>query len=585
MQGGRDIGPQREPCKLTFRYTNRVIERPALLLALSGIAGCGLLLAWSGNTSHIQFADITGRSKIGFVNHASHTSRKYLPETMVGGVALLDYNRDGLMDLFFVNGAALQDPMPSGAMPDKADERYWNRLYRNNGDGSFTDVTERAGVAGNGFGMGVAVGDFDNDGFPDLYVTSLGHNTLYHNQRDGTFKDVTAESGTGGSGWSAGAMFVDYDRDGRLDLFVSRYLTWSFSDDIFCGGPKPGYRAYCHPDQFPAARHLLFHNEGNGHFRDVSEESEITKSPGKGLGVALNDYDRDGWPDLLVANDSVAQQLFHNLKNGRFEEVAVTAGLAYDQDGNAFSGMGLDFADFNNDGWPDVFINALAKQKYALFRNLGGKGFDYVSDQSGMSAASVSHSGWGAKFVDYDNDGLKDLFVAQGHVMDNISLTQPDVRYLEPPLLLRNVPPLFVDVSQSAGAVFARPVAARGAAFGYLRNDGRLDVAINCNDGPPILIEASASGNHWITIDAVGTKSNRDGIGTEIRMVAEDGTAQYGTVSPAGSYLSSSDKRVHFGLGANKDVKLLELRWPSGVVQRLSGIKADQVLVVRESAP
>jgi hypothetical protein len=561
-----------------------VIERPALLLALSVIAGCGLLLAWSGSAPRVQFADITLRSKIAFVNHASHTSHKYLPEAMVGGVAMLDYNRDGLVDLFFVNGAALKDPMPAGAVPDKTDERYWNRLYRNNGDGTFTDVTQRAGLAGGQFGMGAAVGDYDNDGYPDLYVTSIGHNTLYHNQRDGTFKDVTAESGAGGSGWSAGAMFVDYDRDGLLDLFVSRYLTWSFGQDIFCGSAKPGFRAYCHPDQFQEAQHLLFHNEGNGRFRDVSEQSGITKSPGKGLGVAFNDYDRDGWPDLLVANDSIAQQLFHNRKNGTFEEVAVTAGLAYDQDGNAFSGMGLDFADFNNDGWPDVFINALAKQKYALFRNEGGKSFEYFSDQSGMSAASVSHSGWGAKFVDYDNDGLKDLFVAQGHVMDNISLTQPDVRYLEPPLLLRNVPPLFVDVSQSAGSVFNRPTAARGAAFGDLRNDGRLDVAINCNDGPAILMESSATANHWITIDTVGTRSNRDGIGTEIRLVAEDGTTQYGMISPAGSYLSSSDKRVHFGLGANRNVKILELKWPSGIVQRLSDIHADQVIEVRESA-
>ncbi len=383
---------------------------PLALLSAGVLAGalCAFILA--GNQ---QFTDITPRSKIDFVNRSSHTSHKYLPETMVGGVALIDYNHDGLLDIFFVNGARLQDPMPAAALPDKSDRQYWNRLYRNNGDGTFTDVTEKAGLRGEGYGMGVAVGDFDNDGYPDLYVTGVGRNTLYHNNGDGTFSDVTLSAGVGGAGWSAGAMFVDYDRDGLLDLFVSRYLTWDFSKDIFCGQTKPGYRAYCHPDQFPPITHLLFHNDGHGHFHDVSVESGIAKSPGKGLGVAFNDYDRDGWPDIFVANDSVPQQLFHNLKNGKFEEVATAVGVAYDEDGNAFSGMGVDFADYDNDGWPDVFVNALAKQKYALFHNRAGM-FEYVSGRIGLGAASVAHSGWGAKFVDYDNEGLKDLFVAQG---------------------------------------------------------------------------------------------------------------------------------------------------------------------------
>jgi hypothetical protein len=378
-------------------------------------------------------------------------------------------------------------------------------------------------------------------------------------------------------------MFVDYDRDGLLDLFVSRYLTWDFSKDIFCGQTKPGFRAYCHPDQFPPISHLLFHNEGHGRFRDVSEESGIAQSPGKGLGVAFNDYDRDGWPDILVANDSVAQQLFHNLKNGKFEEVAVSSGLAYDEDGNAFSGMGVDFADFDNDGWPDVFVNALAKQKYALFRNRSGA-FEYISGRMGLAAASVGHSGWGAKFVDYDNDGLKDIFVAQGHVMDNIELTQPDVRYLEPPMLLRNVPPLLADVSKQSGSIFSLPLAARGAAFGYLRNNGLLDIALNCNEQPAVLLEWSGNANHWLLVDTIGTRSNRDGIGAQVRIVTEDGKQQYGVVSTAGSYLSASDKRVHFGLGGNTVVKSLEIDWPSRVVQTLTNVKADQVLVVRENA-
>jgi hypothetical protein len=554
---------------------------PLAVLSIGVLAG-GVFALTAIDRQSQQFVDVTSKSKISFINHSSHTSRKYLPETMVGGVAMLDYNNDGLLDLFFVNGAELQDPMPASASPDKSDAKYWNCLYRNNGDGTFSDVTEKAGVRGEGFGMGVAVGDFDNDGFPDLYVTGVGGNTLYHNNGDGTFTDVTKVAGVQGGGWSTGAMFIDYDRDGQLDLFVSRYLKWDFSKDVFCGQSKPGFRAYCHPDQFPPITHLLFRNEGHGRFRDVSEESGIAKYPGKGLGVAFNDYDRDGWPDIFVANDSVPQQLFHNLKNGQFEEMGTTLGVAYDEDGNAFSGMGLDFADFDNDGWPDVFVNALARQKYALFHNHSGS-FEYVSGRIGLGAASVAHSGWGAKFVDYDNDGLKDLFVAQGHVMDNIELTQPDVRYLEPPLLLRNTPPFFRDVSKQSGDVFLRPLAARGAAIGYLHNNGLVSIVLNCNEQPPVLMEWSGNANHWLTVDTVGTRSNRDGIGAQLHIVTDDGKSQYSLVSSAGSYLSSNDKRAHFGLGSNTVVKLLEIQWPSGILQKLVNVKADQVLVVHEN--
>lgn len=558
---------------------------PFALLTIGSLAGSIFAVGFFDSQSGLspQFINVTERSKTGFVNHASHTSRKYLPETMVGGVAMFDYNNDGLLDLFFVNGAELKNPMARSTVPAKSDPKYWNRLYRNNGDGTFTDTTEKAGLQGEGFSMGVAAGDYDNDGFSDLYITGVGRNTLYRNNGDGTFTDVTKGAGVEGSGWSAGAMFLDYDRDGLLDLFVSRYLTWDFSNDVFCGQVRPGYRAYCHPDQFPPVSHLLFHNDGHGHFRDVSAESGIAKSPGKGLGVAFNDYDRDGWPDILVANDSVAQQLFHNLRNGTFEEIAVAAGVALDEDGNAFSGMGIDFADFDNDGWPDVFVDALAKQKYALFRNNHGN-FEYVSGRAGLGAVSVAHSGWGAKFIDYDNDGLKDIFVAQGHVMDNIELTQPDVRYIEPPLLLRNTPPRFVDVSNRSGAIFSQPLAARGAAMGYLHNNGLLDIALNCNNQPAVLLEVTGNLNHWLTVDTVGTRSNRDGIGAQLRLVTEDGKQQYSVVSAAGTYLSSNDKRVHFGLGTNTVAKLLEIHWPSGIVQTLQNVKADQLLVVREAA-
>ncbi|HEX4228212.1 MAG TPA: CRTAC1 family protein [Bryobacteraceae bacterium] len=529
----------------------------------------------------MRFEDITENSGVDFVNHACHTSRKYLPESMGGGVALFDYNNDGLLDIFLVNGAALQDPMPPGAMPLKSDPKYWNRLYRNNGDGTFTDVTVKAGLQGTGYGMGVAVADYDNDGFPDVYVTNVGQNILYHNNGNGTFTDVTTSAGVAAGGWSAGAVFVDYDRDGKLDLFVSRYLTWDFSHDIFCGLAKPGGRAYCHPDQFPPITHLLFHNEGNGRFRDVSQESGIAHFPGKGLGVAINDYDRDGWPDIAVANDSFPEQLFHNLHNGKFADVALSTGFAYDEDGNTFAGMGIDFADYDNDGWPDIFVNALAKQKYALFHNRSGK-FDYVSDPAGMAASTLNHSGWGAKFVDADNDGSKDLFIGQGHVMDNIQMTQPDVRYLEPPMLLRNIAGKFVDVSGQSGAIFSKPLAARGVAFGDFNNDGFVDVVINCNDEPAVVLKNSGNSNHWLIVNTIGVKSNRDGIGAQLHLTAEDAKQQYAIVSTASSYLSASDKRVYFGLGNYKLVKDLEIHWPSGIIDHFHDIKAGQIFTARE---
>jgi hypothetical protein len=545
----------------------------------------GLLSLWihaqSPASAFPVFADITQQTGIAFVHQASHTTQKYLPETMSGGVALIDYDGDGLPDLFFVNGAALRDPMKPGDEPDKREERFWNRMYRNNGDGTFTDVTAKAGLRGRGFGMGVAAGDYDNDGHADLYVTSLGGNNLYHNNGDGTFTDVTETAGVAGAGWSAGALFFDYDNDGLPDLMVTRYLDWKFSTDVYCGLRKPGGRMYCHPDQFRPMSHLLFHNEGHGRFRDVSAPAGIAAHPGKGLGIAMEDYDGDGRPDILVANDSMPQQLFHNTGKG-FEETGTATGIAYDSDGHTFAGMGADFADYDNDGRPDIFVNALGTQRYALFRNLKSA-FDYVSDSTGVGAASMLHSGWGAKFVDFDNDGWKDLFIAQGHVMDNVALTQPNLKYREAPLLLRNRAGKFTDVTAFSGPGLATEMAARGAAFGDLNNDGWIDVAINVNNGPPVILKnQGVPGNHWLTIAARGTSSNRDAIGTRVRVVTASGTEQIAMVSAGGSYLSSNDLRVHFGLGRDKEAKLLELRWPGGKVQRLEHVRADQILKVTE---
>jgi hypothetical protein len=528
------------------------------------------------------FSDVTSKAKVGFKNEASHTGQKYLPETMGGGVAILDYDNDGRMDLFFVNGAALQDPMSSGSLPDKSDPRYWDRLYHNNGDGTFTDVTESAGVKGHYYGMGVAIGDYDNNGYPDIYITGFGGNTLYHNNGNGTFTDVTKKAGTGGGGWSASACFLDYDKDGRLDLIVTRYLDWDFSLNIKCGVQLPGHSSYCHPDHFKPVTHLVYHNQGDGTFTDVSKASGIGNSPGKGLGIAFNDFDGDGWMDVLVANDSFPQQLFRNKRDGTFEEVGLPAGIAYDDQGRTFAGMGVAFEDYDNDGWPDVFINALSYQKYALFRNMRGA-FEYVSGPSGVGRITLSNSGWGTKFVDYDNDGWKDLFVGQGHSMDTIELTQPALRYLEPLMLMRNIKGKFEDVSERSGEAFRVPWAARGVAFGDLDNDGFVDVVVNSNNQRALILKnQGGNGNHWLLINTIGKVSNRDGIGAKIRLVSESGLAQYAIVSTAGSYLSASDKRVHFGLGQDKTVKLVEISWPSGTVQRIEAVSADQILTVRE---
>ena len=530
-----------------------------------------------------KFVDVTSRSGVTFKNAPSLTSQKYLIESMVGGVAMLDYDGDGWLDLFFLNGAALDDPMPAGKSPDKSDPHYWNRLYRNNRNGTFTDVTEAAGVRGHSYGMGAAVGDYDNDGRPDLYVTNFGQNILYHNNGDGTFTDVTAKAGGGGGGWSTRACFVDYDRDGFLDLIVTRYLDWDFDKNIWCGERKAGYRSYCHPDQFKAVTHLVYHNNGDGTFTDVSTRSGLGATPGKGLGIAFQDFDRDGWPDIAIANDSFPQQLFRNRRDGTFSEEAVRLGLAYDDDGRTFAGMGVDFSDYDNDGWPDVFIDDLGTQKYALFRNVKGS-FEYVTNPAGIGAITLHHSGWGAKFLDFDNDGWKDLFIGQGHVMDNIELTQPFLRAIEPPLLLRNVAGKFRNVSAVSGDIFTVPLAARGVAVGDLDNDGFLDIAINCNHGTAVILRNQGNANHWLMVNTVGSSSNRDGAGTRLRIVGESGLEQHAMVSTAGSYLSASDKRVHFGLGADRTVRLLELTWPSGAVQSLEAVAADQILTVHEPA-
>ncbi|MDQ3013305.1 MAG: CRTAC1 family protein, partial [Acidobacteriota bacterium] len=382
---------------------------------------------------------------------------------------------------------------------------------------------------------------------------------------------------------STSAGFIDYDRDGNLDLFVARYLDWDFGKNKRCGGEGSALQEYCHPNEYRPVTHLLYRGIGGCRFEDVSEKAGIAKAPGKGLGVAFQDVDRDGWPDIFVANDSFPQQLFRNRRDGTFEEIALAMGAAYDEDGKVFAGMGVDLADYDNDRLPDVFVNALANQGYGLFRNRKGL-LEYVSGASGLTAVSKMHSGWGARFLDYDNDGWKDIFVAQGHVMDNIELTQAGIHYRETPLLLRNVSGKFSDVSAQAGAPFLKAMAGRGAASGDLNNDGAIDVVVSDVTGAPRVFRNGATANTWLLIDTVGAKSNRDGIGAAIRIVMASGSEQFGFVSTAGSYLSAHDKRVHFGLGRERRVKLLEIRWPSGVVQTWKNVAANQIFIAKEAA-
>jgi hypothetical protein len=527
-----------------------------------------------------KFVDIAASAGIHFQHQAPHTSRKYLIETMGSGVALFDCDNDGRLDLFLVNGAPYSDPTPPGTIPQKTGPEYWNRMYHQKSDGTFEDVTEKAGLEGVGYGMGVAVGDYDNDGYEDLYVTGYGGNRLYHNNGNCTFTDVTDKAGVAGGGWSTSAAWVDLDNDGRLDLVVDRYVTWDW-DDKWCG-PQDN-RGYCHPDVFPPISMLVYHNDGNGHFTEESRKLGLDK-PAKALGIAIGDYDRDGRIDLFVANDSMPEFLFHQKADGTFEEVGLESGVAVDGDGRTYAGMGVDFADYDNDGFPDLVVTTLADQKYALYHNDHDGTFDYVSYLTGVAGITLLHSGWSLRFLDYDNDGWKDLLIAQGHDLDTVEKSYPQLRYREPMMLLRNMGSHFVDVSSQSGPVFHEAWVGRGMAIGDIDNDGKIDAVVTTNGGQVhMLHNETPTGNHWLTLKLVGHKSNRDGIGAVVEVISSKGP-QWVTVTTSSGYLSASDPRPHFGLGADTSAKSVTIRWPSGIVQTLHNVAADRIVQVDEPA-
>ncbi len=513
-------------------------------------------------------------SGITWVHTAGKSPQKHLPETSGAGCAFLDYDNDGWMDIYLVNSGKSDFYTPPKPLR--------NALYRNNRDGTFTDVTQKAGVPGNGYGMGVAVGDYNGDGLPDLYVTQFGRNILYRNNGDGTFTDVTDKAGVAARGWSSSAVWFDYDNDGRLDLFVCQFA--EFDAALGCGTDKDGVHHYCIPRIFKPRPSWLFHNNGDGTFTDVSRESGIAEHLGKAWGVVATDLNNDGRMDLFVANDTVANFLFMNQEGKRFEESGFAAGVAYSAEGRARSGMGVDSADFNNDGWMDLFVANIDEEIFSLYRNNHDGTFDDVAMQQGIGMATRWMSGWGLKFFDYDNDGNVDLILSNGFPDDLVDQISNKVTYREPLLLFHNDGRIFRDVSQQSGPVFSKNFAARGLAIGDFNNDGAIDVLISVNDGAPVVLKNNAAkGNHWVGLHLVGQKSNPDAIGARVTYQAADLNRSRMKVG-GGSFLSSHDPRMVLGLGQRTRLDWLEVRWPQpgGAVDRFTDLPIDRYVTIVE---
>ena len=566
---------------MTTRSRNRApqLSRRSFLF---GVSVGGLLLPLRSDlfvpdVTRFPFAEIPPeKSGIHWVHSNGKSPEKYLPETTGAGCAFFDYDNDGWMDIYLVNSGKCDFFTP--------DPPLRNALYKNNRDGTFTDVTEKAGVAAGGFGQGVAVGDYNGDGFPDLYVTQYGRSLLYHNNGDGTFTDVTEKAGVAAPGWASSAVWFDYDNDGRLDLFVCRFAEFSKELNKPCGIHEDGQHHYCIPTVYSPMASWLFHNNGDGTFTDVSKESGIANHLGKAWGVVATDVNNDGLMDLFVSNDTVANFLFMNRGQGKFEEIGTAAGVAYSSEGRSRSGMGIDSADFNEDGWMDLFVANLDREMFAIYQNNHDETFDDMALPTGIGKATKLMSGWGLKFFDYDNDGNLDLLLANGNPDDLINSLHGEVTYEEPLMLFHRTGKGFQDVSAASGPIFARRLCSRGLAIGDFDNDGAVDVLISVNNAPPVLLRnTAAAGNHWLGVQLVGKKCNSDAVGAWVSYQAGDlkrGRMKVG----GGSYLSSHDPRMVLGLEKREKLDWLEVRWPlpSGKVERFTSLPVDRYVTIVE---
>ena len=528
----------------------------------------------------VKFTDIRKQAGITFLQDSTQTEEKLYLETMGTGVAWFDYDQDGLMDLYFVQSGPTEFYKP--------DHPLRSALYHNNGDGTFTDVTQKAGVAAeNHYGQGVAVGDYDNDGFPDLYVTGYGSAILYHNNGNGTFTDVTKKAGVGDEGgWSTSAAWIDYDKDGYLDLVVANYIEWSPKNNLWCGEHRPGYRSYCHPGNYKGQRIKLYHNNHDGTFTDVSESSGIGKPEAKGMGIVVADFNNDGWPDIAVANDSWPNFLFINKHDGTFQDVSFISGIAASEDGRYEAGMGIDAEDVYGDGAQDIYITHLDFELNRLYHNNKDGTFTDATFSSGIGNKAILYSGVSMKFIDYDNDGWPDIVQLNGAMVDNVQLYHSEVTYKEPLLMFHNLGKgQFEKIPNGAlGPDFSRPIAGRGIASADFDNDGDIDLAINNRgDYPMLLRNNGGNANHFLEILLIGTKSNRDGVGASLRISAGDWT--HIEQSKGGmSYMSASDPRIFFGLGKHTKIDSLEITWPSGQIDKLKDLPIDKIIAIKEGA-
>jgi len=553
-----------------------------LLAALCSLLALKSLAAQSAKTQNdsipVKFTDIRKQSGITFLQDSTQTEEKLYLETMGTGVAWLDYDQDGLMDLYFVQSG------PTDLY--KPDHPMRSALYHNNGDGTFTDITEKAGVAAeNHYGQGVAVGDYDNDGYPDIYVTGYGSTILYHNNGDGTFTDVAKKAGVGDEGnWSTSAAWIDYDKDGYLDLVVTNYIEWSPENNLWCGEHRPGYRSYCHPGNYKGQKTKLYHNNHDGTFSDVSDSSGVGKPEAKGMGVVVADFNNDGWPDIAIANDTWPNFLFINKHDGTFQDVSFISGLAASEDGRYEAGMGIDAADVDGDGWQDVYITHLDFELNRLYHNNRDGTFTDVTFSSGIGNKAILLSGVSMKFLDYDNDGWPDILQLNGAMVDNVQLYHSEVTYKEPLLMFHNLGKgQFEKIADGAlGPDFSRPIAGRGLATADFDNDGDIDVVINNRgDYPSLLRNDGGNANHWLEVLLIGTKSNRDGVGASLKITAGDFV--HVEQSKGGmSYMSASDPRILFGLGKHTKIDSLEITWPSGQIDRLKDLPSDKIIAIKE---